>query len=141
MCNYDKMEYNIDICDTTNMMYKFCDEYNMKGLMDYQEIFKIFFDKYYAIDNNIQKKNISGNYYEIKDLQQNNYIRVQYITYSQICTDFYNDIEGTVIYIDDTKKNGLIYNDINGVRYINSIEKDYCSYYGNTPGYCVFISK
>lgn len=132
--------YNIDICDTGNMMYKFCDKYNMGDLEDYQTIFSIFFDKFYDAKND-KLNHISGNYCELKDLVVGDYIRVQYVCYSLKYADCYRDVEGHIIYIDDRKKNGLIYFDIDGVRNISSIEKEYCSYYGDTPGYCCYISK
>lgn len=133
-------EYNIDICDTGDIMQKFCDKYNMNEIEDYQTIFSIFFDKYY--DTKINKpENISRKYCDIKDISIGDYIHVQYICYSQRHNDSYENIEGHVIYVDDNKKNGLIYSEADGVRNINSIEKDYCSYYGNTPGYCCYITK
>ena len=134
------VQYEIDICDTTSMMYTFCNMYNLEEHDDYQEIFRIFFDKYYCVDGDNNKKNMSKSC-DVKDLQIGDYIRVQYIPYSQTYVDFYKEIEGTVIYIDNRKKNGLIYIDIDNVRHIYSIEKDYLSYYGETEGYCCFITK
>lgn len=133
-------EYSIDICDTGNMMNKFCDKYDMGDIDDYQKIFSIFFDEIYDRKNNKPNK-ILGNYCELKDISIGDYVRVQYICYSQTYSDFYQDIEGYVIHIDDKKNNGLIYNNINNIICVNSIVKEYCSYYGETPGYCCYISK
>lgn len=140
------LQFEFDIFDNKDLIKKFC-EFNNLEYNDYQSIFSKYFLQntcnYYFPNNNCNYSSIDFN-----NLKINDDIVVNYLPYSQKYLDYYEDKNtyGKVFFLDKENYNGLIYydkKDTNNIitRYINSIEKEYCSYYGDTPGYCTFIYK
>lgn len=140
------MYFEFDIFDNCNLINNFVSSNDIIG-NNYQDIFTDFFKKYYwplyyHTNNNINFAICDFDSLKIKDI-----IDITYIPYSQKYLDYYNtkSTYGKIFFLDEKERNGLIYHDtiINNkyVRRINSIAKEFCNYYGNSPGYDLYIKK
>ena len=133
------MNFEFDIFDNNNLVKKFARDHNIKYI-DYEQIFREYFNKHtfpqFQVQNNYST--ISTN---IDLLSIGDKIKVSYLPYSQKYIDYYQTIYGKIFYLDIENNNGLVYRDENNKKIISSIEKEYCSYFGDTPGYCIYIEK
>jgi hypothetical protein len=131
------MEFNI--FDNNNIIKDFCDYYNITNRENYQSIFNQYFDivGLYIVP---YQKNIKENI-NIEDVKLNDYIKVKYLPYSQKYLNYYDSkkIQGKVIF--KKNNNAILYYTKNNTLIFSTIEQEYCSYYGNTSGYYIYIYK
>jgi len=138
------MKIVIDIFDEKDFIYNFIKDYKLPYSDIYLDIFKNFFEQ-----NELEKFNLPKNYTlqssDFDNVLINDIINISYMPYSQKYVDLYENTVGKVFYLSKINNNGLIYYDIedngNIIRIIKSFKKEYCSYYGDTPGYCTLIEK
>jgi hypothetical protein len=154
------MNLIFDICSTHETLSKFCDQYDLNIHDDYGTIFKSFFhncsecpnDTYLEFIKSFPKIN---EYYHRPSFEQTEYVSmdelkighevyVQYMPMSQKYIDYYDEqnVCGKVIFIDVENDDALLIFDSGGehvTRRIMSINRDYCSYYGDSRGYSISI--
>ncbi|ARF08787.1 hypothetical protein Catovirus_1_837 [Catovirus CTV1] len=134
----------IDIFDNNNMIQKFCEKFGISEEKNYVDIFTEYFKKNYQMTQQFSENGKIVRI-EIEKLNIGDNVIIKYLPYSQKYINYYDtkDVKGKVFFLDDI--NGLLYYDIKKnneiTRVINSIEKEYCSYYGDTSGYCMDIYK
>lgn len=129
-----------NIFDDSNMIENFIQDNDLSDCNIFEEYFESNNEPIINTVNNCQYDNIG-----YCDLQVGDIIDIEYIPNSQKYIPYYenNNTYGRVFYLHGF--NGLLYHDSydNGIltRYIDSIEKEYCSYYGDTFGYGFFIRR
>ena len=111
--------------------------YNLKDTQEYRH-----FDPTGEILNTMELINISFSEIKIGDI-----IKVSYLPYSQKYIEQYNEQIGRIFFVDYESNNALLYVDKfdeftnTYTRLISSVEKNYCSYLGDTRGYDIFFGK
>lgn len=139
------MELVYDIFDNCNLIKNFCKLHNIQE-NDYNNIFENYF-KYNDLPLYLMNMEQNNEYIDFKMLNIGDNIIVNCMPYSQKYLEYYEskEVKGKIFYLDTKNCNGLIYYDIiinnKIIRHINSIEKEYCSYFGDSPGYTMFIYK
>lgn len=139
------MKFVIDIFDNTGkLINNFAKEYGLKLEDNMADSFENFFEaNKFSIFEKPEKYLAEGCEFNI--LKIDDVVNIYYLPYSQKYLDHYKSVVGRIIYLDSSSQNGILYYDIQTnegiVRHINSFEREYCSYYGDTRGYCIFIER
>lgn len=140
-----KFKLVFDICDHNTLIKNFAEKYNLEG-DTYDKIFEDYFKKnteeeFSHFDFEKANKEVTS----ISLLEKNDIIVINYISYSQKYISDYPAIFGKVLYSNELCDNALVYIDKmrDGImtRYIYSIDRDYCSYFGNFRGFDFYIYK
>lgn len=137
--------YEFDIHCSDKFMTQFKLDNNIPSdLIEYHDIFNYYFTKVNSPLFLIHDYKINEQQ-NIKTLELNDAIKVEYIPCSQKYYKYYNkkNVCGKLFYLH--KDNGLLYRDekINNemVRIVQTIETEYCSFYCDTKGYDLIIHK
>lgn len=131
-----ELTYSCDILSSSEMLIKLEKKYNIKITDDNFDLknIKNIIPNDICNENDESKftKMISLNKIEIGDI-----VLVKYSPYSQSYIDEYDNQKfiGRVFYIDIENDDALLYFDCEGKRTIKSLERDHCSYYGESRGY------
>ena len=154
------MHFTFDICSTYQTLSKFCEQYGFDITDTYDDMFKTFFNNCSECPNNTYLElvktfsQINQHYHRaffkdgvsigLKDLKIGDEIYVQYLPMSQKYIDYYDEqnICGKVFFIDVDNDDAFLFVDSDSEdvsRKIMSINREYCSYYGDTRGYAIMI--
>lgn len=138
------MNYIFDIFDNENLIDNFIDDHQLDLNSDLNLLFNEYFSENKCANYNLPNK-YSSKLINIDEININDTIYVSYLPCSQKYLDYYENTIGKVFYFNKKLQNGLVYYDTvaddKPIRYVKSIQKEYCSYYGDTPGYCLCIKK
>jgi hypothetical protein len=151
------MNLVIDIYSTKSFITKFCETYKIDNTGDNSIIFKKFFDNIYDIcfkrqdydkilgyDNYVtlihefDKTHVNDNkHMDVKTTKIGQSILVTFMPLSQKYIEYYDTqkISGMVYYIDCENNDMLIVKHSKDTITVHSLEREYCSYYGDTPSY------
>jgi hypothetical protein len=145
---------NFDICGSRATLNNFLPNRDTLDEYKYEEMFNDLIDlKKYSIFLDFDKipytKNNETPHYNLNHIAINDIILLEYIPYSQKYIDFYCEqkIGGVVFFVDIQNNNALLYYDTyvesanEYIRMICSLEREYCSFYGDTRGYDYIIHK
>ena len=131
--------YKFDVCSSEQFITKLCTIHNINKSHKLDKILEQF-----MLSNPIKltetKYDGKMEYARLNELKVGDIVRIEYIPASQKYIDYYTDIIGQVIYIDVDNDDMLIANISGDTTTIYSMEREHCSYYGDTRGYDYVIN-
>ena len=144
------MDTNIDICLTNDTKDKLCaysNDVENDGTINVNSVVKALVENSTIFVMN-ESTHIDHSYTSIKEVKLGDIVIVHYTPYSQKYLDHYNeqDVRGKIVYIDIENDDLIVYRDEKTgyntyTRIVKSLNRDYCSYFGDTRGYDYFIQK
>lgn len=160
---YPIMDINIDIHCTTNMWDAFCSAYGLNKKADIKTTFETFFDNLKK-DSNEQFKSLAkqlpsvDNAYikspdelnksvNTTNIKIGDVLRVAYVPFSQRFIEYYEsqNVMGYVFYVNMLLDNMFMFyvkhEDDKKILVITSLERESCSYLGDSRGYVPLIYK
>ena len=134
----------IDIQSTSETLSRYSTLYNtdhtitniFDEILDFDKYEKIYMNEIFIYDDNVCN---------VKSDMLNKIVKVKYFPYSQKYIDYYDYqlVMGKIFFVDEIGMDAFMYYDkiVNNknIRVITSLNRDYCSYFGDSRGYDIII--